>query len=407
MDILIFTPIQKEYLAIRKHLTNLQPITKDNCNYEVGEFVGQHQKIQVALRQTGPRNVPMAIAVSHGYQHFKPKIALLVGVAGGVKDVTVGDAVIATKAYGYASGKEHASEKEKEGAYVARPVVYPFSVELISIAERVAQAESWKSRIGNDQARPRVYFAPIASDDKLVATRFSNAYEIIKKHFNDTAALDMEAIGFGESAFQYPLLRSLTIRGISDLLDNKQESDDAGSQELAAATAAAFAIELLNQLNLDTLNYPDMTLKQTVAATTDLIQPNLEIILGESKEIPTNRHQQLVWTKVAPIIIHEIEDLKADPKDKSPLQDIPGVLKSYLRKNEDLQKELVVLIEEIKKTESPDAPIFKSNKNVFYKTTIKFEKDGHIGDNITNYNGNIDKQWTIKENNGDFNFGKE
>ena len=107
MDILILTPIQKEYLAVRKHLTNLKPITKDNCNYEVGEFIGQHQKFQVGLRQTGPRNVPMAIAVSHGYQHFAPKIALLVGVAGGVKDVKVGDAVIATKAYGYASGKEY------------------------------------------------------------------------------------------------------------------------------------------------------------------------------------------------------------------------------------------------------------------------------------------------------------
>ena len=65
------------------------------------------------------------------------------------------------------------------------------------------------------------------------------------------------------------------------------------------------------------------------------------------------------------------------------------------------------LSNKLKKTESPDAPIFKDNKNVFYKTTIKFEKDGHIGDNITNYHGNIDKQWNIKENNGDFNFGKK
>ena len=244
MDIVILTPIKVEYQAVRKHLTNLTSLTIDNCNYEIGKFKGKSQEFKIGIRRTGSGNATIALATEKAIQHYKPSILLLVGVAGGVKDVQLYDVVVATKAYGYASGKE------TESGYVARPNVYPLSKELLAIAERVEQRGDWIRRLDSGILMPIVYQGPIASDDKVIASRASNSYKTLKKFFNDTLAIEMEAIGFAEAVSAHSSIKALNIRSISDLIENKKASESLGSQEDAAAVAAAFAFELIYQLDL-------------------------------------------------------------------------------------------------------------------------------------------------------------
>jgi len=204
-------------------------------------------------------------------------------------------------------------------------------------------------------------------------------------HYNDTLAIEMESIGFAEAIFQYPLLKALNIRSISDLLDNKKKSDTAGNQELAANIAAAFAFELIYQLDFSQLQLPPMELKALVKALKENIQPHLQQVAGEPVTLPTNPYQQLLWEKIQPLIVEDLADLAEDPETVLP--SIPNLLKKALREKEDLQKELSVILHQKSQANSVENPIFRDNEKVFYKSTIKAEGNLHIGNikTINNY----------------------
>ena len=68
--------------------------------------LGKLYHLSTAHSVMAVKNVDMALATEKAIQAFKPQIALLIGIAGGVKDVGIGDLLIAKKAYGYESGKE-------------------------------------------------------------------------------------------------------------------------------------------------------------------------------------------------------------------------------------------------------------------------------------------------------------
>jgi nucleoside phosphorylase len=47
--------------------------------------------------EAGPGNAGAAAIAVRALEHYKPHVALFVGVAGGIKDVAIGDVVVATK----------------------------------------------------------------------------------------------------------------------------------------------------------------------------------------------------------------------------------------------------------------------------------------------------------------------
>ena len=244
IDIVIITPIKEEYEAIRLHLYQIkrQQGKKTNFIYEVGRFNGATQTHTIAIFQKGKGIVPIALVTERILATLKPTYLFLVGTAGGRKKVTIGDIVIGTKAYNYESGKE------LNTSFSPRPQVRYASEALIDLAKIVGQDQQWKNRLANNSTLCKVVAGPIASGDKVIESVTSNVSKIINNHYPDTIALDMEAHSFLEATSKYPSSKCLILRGISDLLTDKQTANRWGSRELASTNVAAFTFEVIYQL---------------------------------------------------------------------------------------------------------------------------------------------------------------
>ena len=78
-----------------------------------------------------------------------------------------------------------------------------------------------------------------------MASTSSPTYKLLRQHFGDVVAVEMEGLGVLRAGHANADVRILVVRGISDMIDDKADADAHGSQELASAHAAAFAFEVL------------------------------------------------------------------------------------------------------------------------------------------------------------------
>ena len=253
---LICTALPVEYMAVRAHLQNLQEIVhEEGTIYERGEFITDQGSWMVSIVEIGPGNTSTALETERAIRNFKPEIVCFVGVAGGLKDVRLGDVVVATKVYDYESAKDGTD-------LLLRPEIGNSTHRMVQRARAEARKTDWLQRIPNTPTQvPRAFVGPIAAGGKVVNSSSSATWKLIKQHFNDTLAIEMEGYGFLRTTHANHTVEALIIRGISDLIDNKQEADAQNYQKVASENASAFAFEVLSKLIV--AKAPTETDKQT------------------------------------------------------------------------------------------------------------------------------------------------
>lgn len=149
----ILTALGLEYKAVIAHLQNLREETHERGTvYEVGQFsAADGSQWEICVVETGMGNSGAATETERVISHFSPEIALFVGVAGGLKDVAIGDVVVATKVYGYESGKAQRD-------FLPRPSVYDTAYELPQRARAEAKRDKWFDRLDSVKAKkPRAH----------------------------------------------------------------------------------------------------------------------------------------------------------------------------------------------------------------------------------------------------------
>ncbi|MBN1208784.1 MAG: tetratricopeptide repeat protein [Myxococcaceae bacterium] len=238
---MILTALPVEYRAVRAHLSDLrEDVHAESTVYERGRFSSEKGVWEVLIAELGVGNPRAAFETERALEHFNPHVALFVGVAGGLKDVSIGDVVFAPKVYFYESAKVLSGLKP-------RPDVGESSYALAQRARAEARKEDWLRRLIGPtlDTAPRVLAGPLAAGEKVLAEARSELYQFLRAHYDDALAVEMEGRGFLMAAHARQGVEALVIRGISDRLDDKQQADAAGSQELASRHASAFAFELL------------------------------------------------------------------------------------------------------------------------------------------------------------------
>lgn len=242
VDVLLFSALSKEFSALKNKLTNVKEESHDTgAIYEVGSFNG----LKIGLVETGVGNVISGVEAERALSHFKPKISMFVGIGGGIKDVAIGDVVAGSKVYWMESGKDG-----KE--YKSRANYGESSYKMQQKAKAMKRDSTWNSKHSQRSVEkfnvPSVlYIAPIASGEKVVVSKESESFKKIEGIAGDALAVAMEEFGFLEASKAYPQIQKLIVRGISDLIDKKSETDLLDSQELAAFNASEMAFDLIEK----------------------------------------------------------------------------------------------------------------------------------------------------------------
>ena len=253
----ILTALGVEHKAVEAHLkpsgqsTRLsEEIHPNGTIYTQGQFKAHNCTWNVAVAQIDMGNASAGIEAVRAMMQFNPRVILFVGVAGGIKDVRVGDVVAASVVYGYECGQL------VDDRTLPRPKLGEADYDLKQRAQAEARKDDWREQIRSSstssETTPTVYVKPMAAGEKVIASRKAQVYEYLREYYDDAIAVEMEGFGFLKATQQVKNVSAMVIRGISDLIDGKNDDSvepEQIRQEKAARHASAFAFTLLAKLD--------------------------------------------------------------------------------------------------------------------------------------------------------------
>ena len=138
---------------------------------------------------------------------------MMVGIAGAVKDLELGDVVASSKVYWSEPGKS------LEGGVLTRPDFGAVSESLVQAARRVAADDEWQQRISPRAPQPTTTSGPRRPDRRGRACRgkhSSDDAKKIKENFGDAVAVAMEDIGVARASAIAGAGEMIAIRSASD-----------------------------------------------------------------------------------------------------------------------------------------------------------------------------------------------
>ena len=294
----ILTALKEEHKAVEAYL---KPIGQSTCLseeihpngtiYTQGQFKAHNCTWNVAVAQIDMGNASAGIEAVRAMMQFNPRVILFVGVAGGIKDVRVGDVVAASVVYGYECGKL------VDDRTLPRPKLGEADYDLKQRAHAEARKDDWREQIRSgstsSETTPTVYVKPMAAGEKVIASRKAQVYEYLREYYDDAIAVEMEGFGFLKATQQVKNVSAMVIRGISDLIDGKNDDSvepEQIRQEKAARHASAFAFTLLAKLDGERVTERSQVYQTTAQVAFDSTLPEGMISLNVQALMEDNQY---------------------------------------------------------------------------------------------------------------------
>ncbi|MEH1773011.1 5'-methylthioadenosine/S-adenosylhomocysteine nucleosidase family protein [Nostoc sp.] len=294
----ILTALDLEHKAVEAHLKPLGQSTRlseeihpNGTIYTQGQFKAHNCNWNVAIAQIDMGNASAAMEAVRAIERFQPRVILFVGVAGGIKDVKIGDVVAASVVYGYECGKLI------DDRTLPRPKLGEADYDLKQRAQAEARKNDWREQIcsgaTSSETTSSVYVKPIAAGEKVIASRKAEVYEYLREYYDDAIAVEMEGFGFLKATQQVKNVSAMVIRGISDLIDGKNDDSlepEQIRQEKAARHASAFAFTLLAKLDGERVTERSEVYQTTAQVAFDSTLPEGMISLNVQELMEENQY---------------------------------------------------------------------------------------------------------------------
>jgi len=384
--VVILTALDVEHKAVEAHLKPIGQSTRlseeihpNGTIYTQGQFKAHNCTWNVAVAQIDMGNASAGIEAVRAMMQFNPRVILFVGVAGGIKGVKIGDVVAASVVYGYECGKL------VDDRTLPRPKLGEADYDLKQRAQAEARKDDWREQIRSSstssETTPTVYVKPMAAGEKVIASRKAEVYEYLREYYDDAITVEMEGFGFLKATQQVKNVSAMVIRGISDLIDGKNDDSvepEQIRQEKAARHASAFAFTLLAKLNGERVTERSEVYQTTAQVAFDstlpegMISLNVQALMEDNqyylhahhgKRTFANRgqfdqalmdlHQQIEGSLAADNLLSAIDDCNAGVKKSEGC--LAGQLLAWLhqQQNESPERVPCLMIDEHTEFEIP------------------------------------------------------
>ncbi len=198
--------------AIDKELTNFfqeMLIEKTKMIADKTFYIGKIKNHEVVLVKSGIGKVNAAITATLLIENFNVKLIINSGVAGGLKNMNIGDIILA-EGISYFDVSLTAIDDIPYGQMATDPLIVNTDEGLRKKAIKVFQDLGYEYKIGN-----------LVSGDKFVLR--DRDLKKIMKHVDNVLGVEMEGMAIAITAYKFnkPFI---SIRGVSDLVNTPKQS---------------------------------------------------------------------------------------------------------------------------------------------------------------------------------------